>query len=168
MKKRLHRKILIFTSAIILIIALIFAIYPYKTGLMFNFKKITYSDKKIVSEYFNIDISDSSYIKVLSIETDLYQFDYVMEVELVIPEQDINKTFRNYKNMQKLTEARGWFASQLFIDWGINKNNFDYEYRWAENARRTHFLGLGDTQTQKSPNIIFTKPVNGMVFVFMT
>ncbi len=169
MKKQLHKKILISTSSIILLIVLAFIIYPFKTGLIFNFKRVTYSNEKLVSEYFNLDISDSSYVKELSIEKDLYPFDYVMDVKLIIPEQEINKIFRNYKNMQKLTEeARGWFDSQLFVGWGIDKNNFDYKYIWFEDARRNHLFGFGYTQTQKSPIIIFTKPVKGNVSVFMT
>jgi hypothetical protein len=169
MKVKPHRKPLIVLGAILILFVLAFFIYPYKTGLVFNVKRITYSDMRLVNEYFKLNVQNNSYIKKCSIEKDSYPFDYVMDVKLIIPEEDINKTFINYKSMQKLTEeSQGWYGSQLFADWGIGKNNFDYEYKWFEDARRNNLFGLGYIQTQKSPIIIFTEPVNGKVSIFMT
>ncbi len=172
MKAKLPRKPLIAVSIILILFVLVCFLYPYKAGLVFNVKRITYSDMRLVNECFNLNITNNSYIKKCSIEKDAYPFDYVMDVKLIIPEEDINKTFINYQNMQSMQrltkEEQGWFGSQLFTNWGIEKNNFDYEYEWFEDARRNNLFGLGYVQTQKSPIIIFTKPVNGKVSVFMT
>lgn len=168
MKKELHMKPLIFICTIFILIVLVFFIYPYKAGLMFNFKRIAYSDQRLVNEYFNLKITNKSYIKKCSIETDSNFLDYYMDVKLNIPVEDLDKTFSYYKNMQRITDVHGWFGSQLFTDWGINIGNFDYEYDWFEDARREELIGFGGKLTQRSPIIIFTKPVNGKVSVYMS
>lgn len=60
-----------------------------------------------------------------------------------------------------MMDGDGWFKSYLFTERGINKVNFNYYYFLAEKAERK------GVETQRSTYVIFTKPIDGKITVFL-
>lgn len=122
---------------------------------------------EIINEYFNIKLHDKSSIKNYHIGIDI-GFDFYIEAELVVPENEVNNIFAYYSKFEKTTIKdmyEDYFGTQTYSNIGINKDNFDYEYHNFMSAYRKVLFGLGQVRTQRSPILIFTKPVDGYVHV---
>jgi len=50
---------------------------------------------------------------------------------------------------------------------GVNKDNFDYQYNIFDSVYRKALLGVSETHTQRTSTLIFTKPVDGYVRVYL-
>ncbi len=164
MKRRLLASLIIIIMISLLVIINVYhkgdsTIYDKNTDT-YNINGIVYTKEKLIDKCFNLNLPNNHYIKEFKIEPDIEEA-YAIDLKLIIPENQISKTFNFYDDAEKMIDGDGWFKSNLFTERGINKTNFNYYYALAEKAERK------GVETQRSTFIIFTKPTNGEVTVFL-
>jgi len=155
---------------IILVVIILLAVsYYYKSSIGFNIERITGTQQGMINKYFHTKLNDRSLIKNFVIEKDI-GFDYCIEVELAVPENDVNEIFSYYDKFKKTTIIEmdeEYFGAQMYSKIGVDLYNFDYQYNIFGSVCRKVLFGISETYTQRTSTLIFTKPVDGYVHVYL-
>jgi len=164
---KIKRIVIILT--VIILLAVFPILYYYKSSIGFNIERITGTQQGMINKYFHTKLNDESLIKNFVIKKDI-EFHYCIEAELAVPENKINEIFAYYDKHKKITVEEmdeDYFRAQMYSKIGVNKDNFDYQYNIFDSVYRKALLGVSETHTQRTSTLIFTKPVDGYVRVYL-
>ena len=135
------------------------------------YSKISFSmmikkvDFQTVNKYFHTQVPDNSYIDKYKVESDI-DSSYCLSVKLNMLINEADKILSFFKEYQK-EKNDGDYRWPPFLEWGLNKANYDYTITRMTDVKKSLFLGEGGSETQRSMYIIVTKPQDGKISVYM-